>query len=392
MDNRRSPPGGRGARAAVSERPTTRLSRGHLEQRSGAWWVRLRQEVVDRRTGEIVRKPVRVKLGRFRSKAEAQRALDEYLAATEAAKVSPGPRITLQAFAARYDRTHVSLLRPTSARAYRAALRCHVLPELGRLPLHAIGTEQLQDLVAHMHAAGRSRATIRSAVVRVIQLLHQARRDGFAARAVSLRGVTLPRVQAAQRVRLSFDQAQIDQILAGSDARRRALYALGAFGGLRCGEILGLCWSDIDFTTRQLTVRQNAVGGRLGALKTAGSARVVPLLPILERLLGEYRDQGGGSPEGLLFATRGGKPLDGNFVRRHWWRPLLQRLGLPPAGLHALRHSTPRLLDAMGMSPEAIRLWLGHSNLKQTAEYLHLTGRDLRTQLDAALARGAVRQ
>ena len=368
------------------------LGRGHLEQRSGAWWVRLRQEVVDRETGVIHRTQTRVKLGRFRSKVEAQRALAEYLATSRTAQVSPGPHITLQEFAGRYDRTHVALLRKTSAAAYRAAIRCHVLPELGRLPLHAIGTEQIQGLVTRMHAAGKSRSTIRSAVVRVIQMLRQAELDGFSAREVPLRGVTLPRVLAAQRARPYFTHDQIDQILAGSDARRRALYALGAFGGLRCGEILGVCWSDIDFTTRQLVVRQNAVAGRIGGLKTAGSARVIPLLPQLEEILSAYREHCGVPPQGLVFFTRSGRPLDGNFVRRRWWRPLLRRLALPAAGLHALRHTTPRILDRMGMSPEAIRLWLGHSNLKQTSEYLHLTGRDLRSQLDAALARGEVRQ
>lgn len=371
----------------MSGRPTTRLARGGLELRSGTWWARLRQELVDQPTGAVSRRPVRVRLGRFRSRVEARRALDEYLAATQAAEVSPGPEISLQAYAARHDRSHVALLRLTSQRAYRTSLRCHVLPALGRLPLHAIGAEQLQDLVARMHAAGKSRATIQSAVARAVQLLHQAKRDGFAARPVSLRDVTLPRVHAAQRARPYFDQAQIKRILTACDLRRRALYGLGAYAGLRCGEVLGLTWADVNFADRELTVRQDAVAGALGALKTAGSARVVPLVPVLERILREYRDQCGEPATALLFATRTGKPLDGNYVRRRWWKPLLRRLELPEAGLHALRHSTPRLLDQIGMSPEAIRLWLGHSNLKQTAAYLHLTGRDLRTQLDAALAR-----
>lgn len=374
----------------MSAAPTPkRLTRGCLEQRGkkGIWWNRHAVEVIDERTGEVRRRQARIKLGSYRSQAAAEKALDGYLGLAWSPAIRPGPSITVREFAAKYDRSHIALLRRSSARTYRAAWRCHLLPVVGARPLHAVGTEQLQEIVTTMHAAGKSRATIRAALVRLIQLLHQAAKEGFAVQPMALRAVALPREQEARRERPFLDAPQLERLLAACDLRRRALFGLGAFAGLRCGEILGLRWSDVNFDPPTLHVRQNAVAGQIGAVKTARSQREVPLLPALASLLAEYHTQCGRPAAGLLFATRSGKPLDGGYVRRQWWRPRLRQLGLPDCGLHALRHSTPRLLDTVGLSAGAIQQWLGHSSLQQTEQYLHVHARDLRTQLDAALLR-----
>lgn len=57
-----------------------RLSRGTIEQRGRGWWNRYRAETVDRGSGEVRRHQARMRLGHFRTQAEAARALDRYLA------------------------------------------------------------------------------------------------------------------------------------------------------------------------------------------------------------------------------------------------------------------------------------------------------------------------
>jgi integrase len=54
--------------------------------------------------------------------------------------------------------------------------------------------------------------------------------------------------------------------------------------------------------------------------------------------------------------------------------------------MHAWRHSTPKLLDSLGIPSASIQKWLGHTSIQQTEAYLHVEARDLRRQLDKALA------
>ena len=47
--------------------------------------------------------------------------------------------------------------------------------------------------------------------------------------------------------------------------------------GLREGELLGLAWGDIDWSARQIYVRQQYTAGRFSELKTKASRRRVDL-------------------------------------------------------------------------------------------------------------------
>lgn len=367
--------------------PGRRWARGHLEQRgkSGVWWARFSEEVVDVETGELRHRQRRELIGRFRSRAAAERAWREELAKRRPS-VAPGRLIPLTEYAARYDASHIALLRRTSQRTYRIAIKIHLLPRLGHLPLNSIGAEQLQGVVGQMHADGRARQTIRAVIVRAIQLLRAARREGFSTRDVTLRGITLPREQDARRERRHFEPEEVRMIMEASSARQAALWGLAGYGGLRCGECLAMRWSDIDFEAGLIHITRNAVAGTVGGLKTARSHRVIPALPELVTLLQAYKAQCGGTSETLLFGTRSGRPLDGGDIRRRWLQPLLRRLHLPSAGMHAWRHSTPKLLDSLGIPSASIQKWLGHTSIQQTEAYLHVEARDLRRQLDKALA------
>jgi len=66
-----------------------------------------------------------------------------------------------------------------------------------------------------------------------------------------------------------------------------------------------------------------------------------------------------------------------NFHRRIWV-PTLERLGLPPIGLHALRHSAAAALIHSGASPKAVQQILGHRSVAFTLTvYGHMFETDL---------------
>src|SRR6202012_1234954 len=73
-------------------------------------------------------------------------------------------------------------------------------------------------------------------------------------------------------------RATTDAVLEDDLARvDRALYLTAAMTGLRQGELLGLRWRDVDFTSRRIRVVTNYVRGEFDHPKSEESARSVPM-------------------------------------------------------------------------------------------------------------------
>jgi integrase len=63
--------------------------------------------------------------------------------------------------------------------------------------------------------------------------------------------------------------------------------------------------------------------------------------------------------------------------------PLLVKLGIPKAGLHAFRHARVTMLRKNGTPPDLQKQWIGHSSLKTTDRYSH-TDQELEYRRTAA--------
>jgi integrase len=112
------------------------------------------------------------------------------------------------------------------------------------------------------------------------------------------------------------------------------LCALLAGGAMRIGEVFGLELQHISDDCRTITIEQSCWNGKVQRPKTLNAYRQIDLCPslaaVLKQFIGERR-------EGLLFATRTGKPLhQSNLLRRSlhpipkqwvWRRPAFMRSG-----------------------------------------------------------------
>jgi integrase len=92
------------------------------------------------------------------------------------------------------------------------------------------------------------------------------------------------------------------------DWRTMALVALRT--GMRMGELIALRWQDIDLVAGKLTVRQNAVKGKIGAPKS-GKAREIPLSAEIVAALKSHRHLRGP----LVFCTMNGEMLKYSKLR-----------------------------------------------------------------------------
>ena len=83
------------------------------------------------------------------------------------------------------------------------------------------------------------------------------------------------------------------------------------------------------------------------------------------------REYIGESKRTLLFESSNGTPLCDENLRNRVLKPLLARLRIPTAGLHAFRHGRVTVLRKNGTPSDLQEQWIGHSSLRTTDRYSH---------------------
>lgn len=119
--------------------------------------------------------------------------------------------------------------------------------------------------------------------------------------------------------------------MARSEALALLVVLLGGEAGLRCGEMMALEWTDVDFAKRQLTVARSEWKGHV-TMPKGGRIRYVPMTRRLTEALREARHLRG--PRVLCDGT--GKPLTQKVIQV-LVRRTARRANVKP-GIHILRH------------------------------------------------------
>ena len=238
-------------------------------------------------------------------------------------------------------------------------------------PVGRITTEQLEQYLAELRAAGLSPSTIarRVAAIRSLfrhQALLGARTDNPAAELdLPRRRRTLPR---------TLSPAEAERLVEAANGttpralRDRALVELLYGGGLRVSEAVGLQKSSVDLDAR--IVRCIGKGSK---------ERIVPIGRQAAQALRRYLGRGRPfldlrhRPELFLNAKGGGLTRAGAFLRRIKKAPA----GLEPGRVHPhlLRHSFATHLLEGGADLRSVQEMLGHADLATTELYTHVSDR-----------------
>jgi integrase len=278
----------------------------------------------------------------------------------------PGRVATFGEFLERWKTEILTKQQPSSARAVKSHLKCHIVPQLGKMRFEQFGVENQQTFVTRVFEKGVSRKSVLKVLGTLSSILSTARDWGYNCEQIDVSKLRLPpRSMRHEAAHFTIDQLQ--KILSIAEEPWRTLYCLLTMEGLRAGEALGLQWGDIDFDRSLLFVRRSAWYGQIQTAKTKASETVLPLPGALVAILQEYRAHWKPNPQGFLFVARNGRPPSSNkVVEYHLWT-ILDALGIPRCGLHAFRHthtlsfSTPAprqklSKDSFGTPMHALRL------------------------------------
>jgi integrase len=345
---------------------------GSIRQRAdGVWEARVslpdgrRKSLYGKTRAEVARKLT-----------EVRRTVDQGL------PVSTG-RVTVAGFLTRWleDAARPSVRASTYA-GYRNVVHNHIIPAVGRLSLEKLTPQDVQKLLNDRAAAGLSPRTVQ--FIRAV--LRRALGQAVKWRMLAYNAAQLVDPPKQRRfVSRVWTPEQTRLFLQSVEGERfAALYTVAAYLGLRQGEILALCWQDVDFERRTLRVSGTmpTVGERVvSETKTERSRRTLPLPDAVATALRLHRQRqlerrlaAGESwqDHDLVFANIFGGPVERKGLH-YRFKQAISRAGVPNIRFHDLRHGCATFLLAQGVPARAVMDILGHSSIKTTMDlYAHV--------------------
>lgn len=161
--------------------------------------------------------------------------------------------------------------------------------------------------------------------------------------------------------------------------------------GMRCGEIMGLKWQDVNFEKGTLGIqcilsrlpsKMPGKGYVEAEVKTAKSRRTLVVAPFALEMLRQHHERQviervklgeAWEDHDYIFCTSIGTHLNPTRDILDVLKSLLKAAGLPDIRFHDLRQSVASLLFAENMHPKIVQEILGHSNIAITLDiYSHM--------------------
>lgn len=162
--------------------------------------------------------------------------------------------------------------------------------------------------------------------------------------------------------------------VAGESPRDFAIVMLFLQSGLRVSELVNLRLDDVDFVSKEITVRQGK--GR--------KDRVVPLVGQAHEALKAYLTIREAGPEyDNVFIARNGTSMDVRTVRYRIHKYYKEAGIKKKASVHTLRHTFATHQIHNGLKLNQLKEVLGHKQMETTYKYVHLDRTNLRQEMEA---------
>lgn len=320
-----------------------------------------------------------------KTKDERDARMDELLREIKAGRAVGSKTLTVAQYLSWWleQRQASGSIKPGTLSHYRLYVDKHLVPSLGKHRLDKLSPSKVQDYLNHEAGVVKSINTVHSIRATLRAALSHAERLELVGRNVA-KLIEMP--QRKQFQVEPMDPHQASRLIEESyDERLGSVYVVCAGLGLRLGEALGLCWSDLDFERKTVHVWHQL-------------RRVEHVLAIVELKRGVKHNRTLGMPvfvcqalchrlveqkteklaakvfeaSDLVFTRTNGRPVDGT-VLNHQFHRFLTRIGLPQQRLHDLRHLAASLAIDQGASLKEVSEMLGHSQISITADlYAHL--------------------
>ena len=299
------------------------------------------------------------------------------LAEQKATRTAP----TVSDLADRFEAEHLPKRRPATVRDYQTMIRLYIRPELGRMKVTDVRSDDIERL--HRKIAKRAPYAANRTVALLSKMFSLAVRWGLR-RDNPVRGIERAPEHKRERFLSPAEIARLGQTLAAHSERTSAnAIRLLLLTGARRSEVLGATWDQFDIASGVWT-KPAATTKKKKLHRVPLSAPALQLLTEMQAGFEKEnarRARDGLLPLAALFPGHAGKAIS---EIKKFWASVCRKAGIQGARIHDLRHTHAAVLASAGLSLPIIGSLLGHSQPSTTARYAHLIDDTLRAATERA--------
>lgn len=259
-----------------------------------------------------------------------------------------------------------------------------LLPVFGDVKLKDMTSGMIQDGLLDIKEHGKggkqlSGTTMNKTFVLMKQVLKSAVLDGLIVRN-PMDGLKAPKRDTQEKHAASMEEVR--HVLEMLDQRPIDAHTMAVrlmlFAGLRRSEVAGLEWRDYRQGMLYIGRSVAELTGEIKEPKSAAGIRAVPVMPPLEKALGQWMQVQGAQlgylgirltqATPIITNSKGNRMPAQNMWR--WWNRNKSELGLD-CTLHELRHTYLTMLGNSGASMQALKSIAGWSSIEMARIYVH---------------------
>ncbi|MDD2546296.1 MAG: tyrosine-type recombinase/integrase [Burkholderiaceae bacterium] len=251
-------------------------------------------------------------------------------------------------------------------------IRNHLLPALGDRAMGSLIPPEIARLVESMRTRDYAEGTINRMLVLLrygYTLALRWRLDGVDSNPAK----ELQNLKEDNKIERFLSPEQTTQLLTAVRGSQNPLLAFIVafllFTGARKREVLDAKWQDIDWRQKLWRIPKTK----------SGKVRHVPLSSGALKLLSALQEKVDMKIDHIFANPRTGLPFVSIFYS---WDTARTEAGLPELRIHDLRHSFASFLVNAGRSLYEVQELLGHSDIRTTSRYAHLSRERLREAVE----------
>ena len=334
-------------------------------------------------------KDIRTKRRRFKSKAEAQTALNRLLVDFKEKQEFKINVTTFQELYELWIDNYRTRVKPSSVAVAQRFCKNHILPAFGELRLDKISVSYCQKQVNEWHKTLKQYGFLRKTTAQIFKfgVAMEVCKDNPMSKTL------LPRkIEEEQPLKFyTKDQLQLflQNTKENNSVKLYTFFRLLAYTGMRKSEALALQWEDIDYFNKTVTIGKTIAQDEFNQVvlqvpKTKNSSRTIQLDNFTLKQLRIWQQEqmkimilygyNTNSPKQFLFTTNTNKLYYPQVVN-DWLDWIYKKTPMEPQITpHGFRHTHCSLLFESGASIKEVQERLGHKDIKTTMNiYAHVT-------------------
>lgn len=346
------------------------------------FWEARYTEEFDPGTGKQVQRSISGK-----TQKEVLQKLQAATSAIAAGSYVAPCKMTLGEWLEIWKKEYLGSVKPLTVKDYYNQIDNHIKPAMGAVRLDSLETHMIQRFYNTLtDKAGKplSPKTVKNIHGVLHKALQQAIANGYISQNPAAACI-LPKIQKPEIKPLEPDEIALFLKEANKDSYSN-LFTVAIFTGMRQGELLGLSWENVDFKNGVIYVKQQLQckdGEYFFCTPKSGKGRTIaPASVVMDALHQQWRDQriasmeageAWSNPNNLVFTDPLGKNLVRRTVVKHF-KSVAQRVGIPEARFHDLRHSFAVTSLQAGDDIKTVQANLGHATAAFTLDvYGHVS-------------------